>query len=139
MGTDVGGWIEIRTEPGLFWQPIILVDALPFRDYVVFGSIFGVRWGSSDPAREPFAADRGIPEDLSAYVKGEVRLEGAGQHHHSWVLWSELQDTWLATDLLSPLGGQMSKEWFALRGMMAVLAQYYGGDNVRLVVWFNTD
>lgn len=139
MGTDAHGWIELRTEPGLFWQPMVAVDVLPFRDYVVFGSVFGVRWGSSDPQCEPFAAYRGVPADVSAYVRSEIEVEGAGQHHHSWVLWSELQNTWLATDVRSPLGGHMTMEWFALRGMMAVLAEYYGGENVRLVVWFNSD
>lgn len=137
MGTDAHGWIELRTEPGLFWRPIVLIDTLPFRDYVVFGSIFGVASGSSDPMREPFAADRGIPADVSAYVKSEIQTEGAGQFHHSWVLWSEVQNTWLATDAKSPLSAPLSVEWLALRGMMSALAESYGADNVRLVIWFN--
>lgn len=139
MGTDAHGWIEIRTNPGMSWEPIIVVDALPFRDSIVFGSVFGVRWGSSDPAHGPIAADRGMPADVSAYVRREVQLEGAGQLHHSWILWSELQPTWLATDVCSPLGNPMTKEWLTLRSIMATLAEYCGADNVRLVIWFNSN
>jgi hypothetical protein len=130
MGTNSNGWVEVRTEAGRpYWDGVISVRPIFYRDYAVFGAAFGVRWGGGP---EPLAAHRGIPPDASGEVQYDcVPEEGTGQFEHSWVLWSELEHTWLATDTTSLTIG-----WHALRSLMTVLAGFYGSENVRLVIWF---
>lgn len=135
MSVTCEGWIEIRDPKMRWWSGVISVLPLHLQDYVVLGSIFGVQWGSSDPERGPFAVDRGLPVDASGRVRDEEPHD-PDNFRYSWVLWSELEDTWLATERKSPDGWPMSATWIALRGMMAALAEYVGSENVRLVLWF---
>lgn len=135
MAVDCEGWVEIRNPETQRWRGVISLLPLGLRDYIVFGSIFGVHWGSSDPKRESFAVDRGLPADASGRVKEEEPNDPEGCRY-SWVLWSELEGTWLATEQNSPDGLPMTITWITLRRMMAALGEYAGNENVRLVVWF---
>lgn len=138
MGITGYGWVELQNEETRRWSAVIDIEPLNLRDYIVFGSVFGVLWGSSDASREPFAVDRGIPDDTSYSVREEADVNVGSSHtHHSWVLWSELVDTWIATERQSPRGLPITAAWLALRDMMAALGRVYGGDNVRLVIWFS--
>lgn len=135
MSVDWDGWVETRNRETGWWSGVISVLPLHVRDYVVFGSIFGVHWDSSDPERGPFAVDRGLPADASGRVRNEEPQDADGCRY-SWVLWSELENSWLATEKDSSDGAPMMAGWITLRSMMAALAEYAGSENVRLVVWF---
>lgn len=91
------------------------------RDYKAFGQLFGVR-NAADV--EPLAAKRGLPDDVSLQVKEEAKY--SGHYAHSWISWQELKQSGWEGDI----------HWQATMKVLALLADLYGSEHVRLVVWF---
>jgi hypothetical protein len=94
MGTDINGWVEIKSLLSEDWLPAICnVTVLVERNYDAFGCLFGVK---NHAHFRPIAAERGLPEDLSPEVRQQsekaAQLAAQGAFlSPSWVLWSELK------------------------------------------------
>ncbi|MFI0479646.1 hypothetical protein [Actinomadura sp. 9N215] len=84
MGTDIYGWIEIR-DGTQGWRPETeLSDLYSDRDYDAFAWLFGLR---NIGDFQPLAANRGLPVDVSHYVRGQVE---EWQHGTTWISWAEV-------------------------------------------------
>jgi hypothetical protein len=161
MGVDISGWVETRYAGIEGWYGAIRIQNIVNRQYGMYASLFGVRNSDDGKATEvgrfrAIAAGRGAPPSLSAeYV--EERDTYGGAVGETWVLWSELaaidwdeegEDYIGETDHLQydEPGPGIRRErredhlngwWAKLFKLMAVLAEQFGADNVRLSVWFN--
>ena len=118
----------------------------------MYGSLFGVRNVS---LYRPLAPDRGFPTDLSLVVADQVEqlqpLLVTGEiRHASWLTWTEVEEIdWnelaqttepvglSSVDQIATRRDALTAPWMLLFDLMRRLAQDYGGDNVRLVVWFS--
>lgn len=92
MGTDIGGFVEVRPgwgEPRTSaWEYVADLDHLyTSRDYDLFGCLFGVR---NFAGFRPVASGRGVPTDLSRRGTEEWRTWAGSSHDPSWVTWAEL-------------------------------------------------
>jgi hypothetical protein len=143
MGVNIDGRVEIQNaffeQPERNdWHAVIDAGFILDRDYTMFGSMFGVRNSTSFA---PVAANRGLPADASEDLEALAIAEG--NHSHTWITWNELQavnwdevglvygtDQISRRDALGPAG-------ILLLEMMKPLVERYGGDCVRLVVWFD--
>ncbi len=100
MGTDIHGWIEIALQPfpedDKSWVALVDVLFLFWRDYDLFGCLFGVR---NYADFRPLAPDRGIPEDASTTVREGFFKEA---ENPSWILWSELKAVDWEEETLTP-------------------------------------
>ncbi|MGW7263385.1 hypothetical protein [Streptomyces sp. NPDC054842] len=156
MGTDIHGYIEVRSsfidssEPDddeLFfrWHPAVALDHVySGRSYAAFGCLFGVRGGFFPP----LAAQRGFPRDASRAVTRAFERQLEDAHSPSWISWAELEEAdWGSTESVaqpSSLETRLTRrevvrevDWGDVWSVMAVLAKRHGGENVRLVVWFD--
>jgi hypothetical protein len=129
MGIDIFGWIELQDKVEWGWRAAIKVNAIMGRSYEAFYHVFGTQWKDSSPP--PLAAGRGIPSDASR----NAHASEDGSFGHSWLLWSEVEGTPLA-DGIGPEGEQLGGDWRLLCELMACLGRHYGGEHVRLIVWF---
>lgn len=151
VSTGIYGSIEVRDLSRAAWDPempwfgcVDLWPLYPNNEYASFGCLFGVRnW----PGWQPVAAGRGLPDDVSTAVRTEyekcARLDDA-IHGSTWVSWPELRDLDVTVtppaphqemtrlDVLGPGTG-----WEHVFAVMRTLAQRFGEDGVRLVVWFD--
>lgn len=160
MGNDIAGWVEIRP-PEHEWTGAIRISDIVYRQYGMFASLFGVE-NSGAEARElgrfrAIAAGRGAPPDAS-YLYEEERDAMGGVVGETWVLWTELaaidwdEEGEYYIDVgppyvvhVDPGPGRRRERradyrnggWATLFKLMAVLAEQFGGDNVRLSVWFD--
>lgn len=93
MGTDIHGFIECRWDRWLdeddrAWNQVIDLSHLyNGRDYVAFGSLFGVRDTTSFRA---LADHRGLPHDVSKEVLADFEPWSDELHGESWITWAEL-------------------------------------------------
>ena len=103
MGTDIHGWVEIRSSGGT-WDGVLKIDSLAERVYDMFGCLFGV---TNHANFRPIVDQRGFPADLSEEATRElVEWEdewGVEPLWPTWITWQEIQDIdWeeeaLATD-----------------------------------------
>jgi hypothetical protein len=98
MGVDIAGWVEVKPE---YYDPpshldfdrqwVGVVSHLGFlvgRDYDAFGCLFGVKNAANFL---PLAAERGIPDDASPEVRGDIARYGEEAFSASWVTWAELR------------------------------------------------
>ena len=131
MGADVYGWVEIHNEGDEDWDGVIKASHLTYRDYNVFGTLFGIRKDIDKAHVKSIAERRGLPENLS-YDLGEELKKWQDIVAPSWISWQELKtvqwnerppDDW----------------WLVLFKMMEALAKQWGDANVRLVVWFDQE
>src|SRR5688572_17683382 len=184
MATDIHGWVEIYNTGS--WDGVIYIEWLVEQNYKLFGSFFGVQ-SSGEPA--PFAARRGLPEDVSEEAQHDFGVWKSAAHSPSWIGYHEIGqidwtqrviDYWklnayhmengtimfydrtlfnLPQDdrienpeafyidendpLLEPLKTTLqiildnTPGWKLLFAMMKQLAERYGNEGVRLVVWFD--
>jgi hypothetical protein len=156
----MSGWVEVRWLPPAYrpwhsplpWAAVIEVGSIIDQNSDMHGSLFGVRNVS---LYRPLAADRGLPSDLSLVAAEQVeRLRphfatGAIGHASSltWteidaIDWDELAQTTepvglSSVDHIATRRDALSQPWLLLFDLMRRLAQDYGHDNVRLVVWFD--
>ncbi|MFF2600535.1 hypothetical protein ACFVVB_15785 [Streptomyces californicus] len=93
MGTDMHGFIECRWDRWLdeddreWFRAVDLSHLYNGRDYVAFGSLFGVR---DTVSFRPLADHRGIPQDASGEVLTTLETWGDDRHGESWITWAEL-------------------------------------------------
>ena len=144
MGTDIIGWVEVQTPELGLWFGIVKVRWLVDRNYPLFGCLFG---HSERCDVEPLAPHRGIPESMSNEVRGDLDRVTPGA---TWVTWSELAGVVLSDEvgaqvgetehasLRQAIGEAITPGWVTLFRFMRMLAERYGSDHVRLVVWFDS-
>lgn len=160
MGADIHGWVETR-EPGReWWDSAIRIHDIVHRQYGMFASLFGVRNGNNGEATavgrfRAIAPDRGAPPGTSQCYTEELASYGGGVGA-TWALWSELAAIdWDEEGELyigdepphyvharpgrrrERRGDYLNGGWATLFKLMAVLAEQFGVDNVRLSVWFD--
>jgi len=104
MGTDIHGWVEIRTSDRAAWSPTAdVTDFIPTRRSLAFAVIFGARFDVDFP---PLVPKRGLPPDVSLEVRelatpdeepdkegmqrGLQRGENWEAHSHTFAIWAEL-------------------------------------------------
>jgi hypothetical protein len=160
MGVDIHGWVEVRLDPAedqarqplANWVAVLLVGSLLDRNADMFASLFGL---SNVSRFRPLAPDRGFPSDPSLVLAENIEQLGPwlarGEvGHPSWLTWAEINEIdWTETAQTNePVGlssvahvaarrDALSEPWELLFDLMRRLSQDYGGDNVRLVVWFS--
>jgi hypothetical protein len=87
MGCDIHTFIEAKVNG--HWHFAGSHDRFS-RNYRVFAELAGVR---GDPASgKPVAPDRGLPDDVSFWVKLESDRYGEDGHSHSWASWQEVAE-----------------------------------------------
>lgn len=138
MGVDILGWVEVNDPRRGGWNGMIRINYLVDRAYGVFAALFG---RTSSGIFDPIAQGRGIPEDKSNEVYYD-HPEAIGVAP-SWIGWNEIKAVdWkrVAEDAewSSEDGPLVTEGWALLFRLMEVLAQQYGDENVRLVVWFDS-
>jgi hypothetical protein len=86
MGTDISGWVEVKSPITGSWFAVVDAGWLLDRNYDAFCCMFGV----TDYANfMPIAKGRGIPANASQGVRQEFG-DGKWTHGASWVVWAEL-------------------------------------------------
>jgi hypothetical protein len=180
MGTDIGGWVEVKQYTS--WYGVIRVQDILDRHYDMFGCLFGVR---NYAGFVPVVEQRGMPDDASHEVKDDWwhTISKA----HTWISWEEIRGIdwdepaekldqrvhyyqrdengeWrfyqkaaggypphikVDKEQAIEIDGILYKvermvrrdalvyQWEFLFKMMEMLAERYGAENVRLVVWFD--
>lgn len=157
MGADIYGWVETREPGSEWWDSAIRIHNIVYRQYGMFASLFGVRNygnGATEVGRfRAIAPGRGTPPGASKYYLDECDESNVGA---TWVLWSELaaidwdeQGEEYIDDSGVVHGGPgtgrrrerrgdyLNGGWATLFKLMAVLAEQFGADNVRLSVSFD--
>ncbi len=162
MGADIHGWVEIRPR-NYRWDAAIIIDEIVYRQYGMFASLFGVRNGGGNDQVvavghfRAIAPGRGEPPEASYFYR-EERGNYGGAVGETWVLWSELAaidwdeegqlyvNDGPSSEVYSApgpdrrhdrRGDYLNGGWATLFKLMAVLAEQFGADNVRLSVWFD--
>lgn len=140
MGLDIDGWVEVwNADLQETWQAVVNVTPLLARENQVFAHVFGILPSGKrvDADYAPLAAARGIPLNASPEARewDPVEEPHADNKGHTWILWSELEPTPWGHGTF-PSGEPLPSNWGTLFDMMARLAQEYGTEHVRLVVWF---
>jgi len=87
MGCDIHGWVEVKEKYG--WASVICIDELIWRNYDMFGSLFGVR---NYAGFRPIAPNRGFPEDASYITKRDYKGWGIDAHSATWITWKEIKE-----------------------------------------------
>jgi hypothetical protein len=162
MGADIWGWVETREDVDQWWQSAIRIRDIVYRQYGMFASLFGLRNGNHGTVTEvgrfrAIAPGRGAPPQASGWYTEERDAYG-GAVGETWVLWSELAvidweeegEDYLSDEpphvVWSTPGPARRRErrgdylnggWATLLKLMALLAEQFGADNVRLSVWFD--
>jgi hypothetical protein len=140
VGVDCYGWVEVHNPTdirgvrfGDWWSGVIRINDIVDRNYRAYGYFFD----AVNHVDSPLAGHRGVPSQMShealadaaAFADDPTELTGV-----TWILWSEIQASdWRTISDLGALG------WELLFTLMADLAAVYGGDHVRLVIWFDPD
>ena len=136
MGVDCYGWVEVHDPSSRndvrfsdWWSGVIRINDIVDRNYRAYGYFFDVR----NPFDTSLAGRRGAPPKLSQEALADAG-DPADLSAASWVLWSEIQaNDWRTRPELGALG------WELLFTLMENLAEYYGSERVRLVIWFDHD
>lgn len=136
MGCNLHGYLEVNKNPESERQYWHTVHELPYtRNYVFYAVLAGVRnyWNIT-----PISAPKGLPEDVGMMSKGQAEDDGPDGHTHSWLTYKELSDyDWLSTTSDFMVIDKIDMFFKALMGEMRFLAGEYGGENVRIVFWFD--
>ena len=156
MGVDLYGYIEIKkaeVDESLgeaIWFFVVDVDILVERNTDAFGCLFGVR----NPNHfVPVAANRGVPHDASR-IGQHANENPEWFHSHTWVTWRELRQVNWQESVERRKDENSQEPTFSAKSeritraeavgdtfdlvfdLMKRLAQSFGDDSVRLVVWF---
>ena len=116
------GWVEVRINKR--WYGVIEASHILWKkNFDVFEKLFGL-YGHEDEAVAPY---RGIPRDASFEVKEHPLIDELTAFGHTWISYRELKEN---EEILT-------EDWKLLLKMMDALAEHYGEENVRLVIWFD--
>ena len=127
MGCDIHGWVEVKHHGVQSFDYKVVDINFINRNYTIFGYLFGVR----GDCEHPIAPKRGLPSNVSSYVAEESEDYGTDGHSHSWISLKEINNALLKEEI------EFTSDWQLLFSLMEKLGNYYGEDNVRLVVWFD--
>lgn len=129
MGCDIHSFAEKKTDSG--YEP---VDQHPFskRNHEVFGFLADVRNYS---AVTPISTPRGLPGDVSAYVRDKYRSFGMDAHTPSWLSVAELAA--FNYDAETDEGVRMTWREFLGDGFFEDLAKLKESGADRVVFWFD--
>jgi hypothetical protein len=86
MGTDISGWVEVKSRGSGRWLAAVDAGTLLDRDYDAFCCVFGA---TSYANFVPIAKGRDIPVDASQRVRADFG-DGKWTHGASWVTWGQL-------------------------------------------------
>ncbi len=162
MGTDIHGYIEFRLHHTVgIWCGAINIGPMAERYYNLFGYLFGVR-GSGDKFL-PIASDRGIPPDVAEVTA--LAFQSFEGEEATWIGWREFRDAIAAghsihayqqskygelravekqvslvePDYFTAIGPlPLGPGWQLIVDLGDRLAQHYGEERIRLVVWFDS-
>lgn len=131
MAWNIDGWLEINeTGDSDAWMVLVELDenldAGLDREYGILSSFFGVKAKESEKA---IAANRGLPENVSTEIRKHSDSCAGSVHGHTWINYQEIVDSDCQTDSLCD-------SWKTILACMARLAEEYGNENVRMVIWF---
>jgi hypothetical protein len=158
VGADIYGWVETREASSEWWDSAIRIHDIVYRQYGMFASLFGVRNGPHGAATaigrfRAIAFGRGAPPGASEYFAAE--FSGVGETWASWselaaIDWNEEGELYIADEPPHTVyaeaglgrrrerrGDYLNGGWATLFRLMAVLADQFSADNVRLSVWFD--
>ncbi|MFI0941366.1 hypothetical protein [Streptomyces sp. NPDC021020] len=150
MSTDVSGMIECRSGARLWgfgdedcvWEAGIGLFLLNRGNaYDGLACLFGVR---NSFGFRPVAEGRGFPDDASDGLRGEFAGCGGSRDVYgaTWLTWAELDSAdWEETDASGTRtrasAAGFGTGWGRVWGVMRILSEVHGAENVRLVVWFH--
>jgi len=86
MGCDIHAYLEVKNNNG-DWLFINEPEKINQRNYRLFATLAGVR---NSFGIDPISNPRGIPEDVTDYVKGEFDTWEGDGHNHSYLTAKEL-------------------------------------------------
>jgi hypothetical protein len=90
MGCDIHMCIEAKPWADRSWEPMMMEDACyDTRNYDLFSWLANVR-NYGEKSITPLAEPRGLPPDVSDFVKRHFDAWGPDCHSHSWLLVSEV-------------------------------------------------
>jgi len=87
MRCDIHGWVEVKEVD--IWRAVINIRGIIWRNYDMFGCLFGVR---NYAGFRPIAPNRGIPEDASYRTKDDYDKWGLDAHSATWITWKEIKE-----------------------------------------------
>jgi hypothetical protein len=142
MSERLVGWVEVRN-PTAPWSPGEWAPALDLEAILEDGARITMRPPFHNAAPEdggPLAPGRGLPADVSDLVAHE-----AGRRAMPWfcahLTWAELAPL-RRDDHEGPEGQEhgrlwepLSDDWRLVFRLMAPLAEAYGAEHVRLILW----
>jgi len=147
MGWDALGLVELRRDN--MWSGAINAEPIiTHRNYAMYANLFGIL--NSWQLYQPIIGIRGMPPDASRELIEkfrEVKDNGlmTDKIQLTWITWREIEAVdWdesngkVDIETGSPRYRReaRSEEWNLLFDLMRILADNYGDDNVRLIVWF---
>jgi hypothetical protein len=139
MTMHTTGWVEVRDPYHFFphsmgpnphpcWEAVLLLQPLVSKHFIQFGG--AVEWGAVNAA-----LSEGLPADASdlaaeSYASDETAYDGIVSPP-GWATWATLR----------PLGWNAppGSDWQLLAHILDLLAQRYGADNVRIILWTLTN
>lgn len=126
MTTFMSGWVEARSTQHAYagWVPVVDIDIFASGQQSRMSQLFMELPGASHP---PIVPQRGLPADTSTLVRREAQASDT-KWGETWCAWAELMP-YARADVVG-------EEWLVLLSVMQSLADYYGADNVRLIVWY---
>ncbi len=165
MGTDIHMFAEVRKNNK--WYPewtskfnrgeerrgYYRHEIFPHRSYDTFAILAGVRNGVgfagcyTGEGFNPISAPRGLPEDVSPYVKHMSDFWGEDGHNHSWLTLAELTSfDWnqrtkvisggeLESVLYKDVAGDLLED--TIPKLTELAAPLDGAEDVRIVFWFD--
>lgn len=132
MGCDIHTFIEAKVDGKWHFAGTNRFG----RDYGIFAELAGVR--GAPAFGDPVAADRGLPGDVSFWVKKELDRWGEDAHSHSWMTWQEVS---ALADRCKPVdSGYLPRRFGFLLGNYVVDEEEWrdaGIEDVRIVFWFD--
>lgn len=135
MTMHTGGWIEVRLPDWDGPRPVDMTVHEPMWEAIFYAEPF-ITWEYQEACRragfDQVAAIRhvGLPTDVSARVRADYEADAnawAGAALPEWAEWRSITGIeWHTSN---------DSGWMLIMRMGAGLAQRYGEDNVRLVLW----
>lgn len=147
MGCDIHPYVECRDKDTGKWVPIVMELVTPIRyknsdqevscyngrDYTMFGVLAGVR-GVNDPIVDP----RGIPYDVTDYVKEKYEAGEDCYHTPSWLTLAELRLATKDKKRYNKMERASLKPLIHAIDFMGDQAWFFGSDmDIRVVFWFD--
>jgi hypothetical protein len=120
------GVIEIRRTTSGWWDGVVNIEALVEAVPEVTGPLFDV---DNDKGLKPIAARREVPADRSFMTETLLKEMGILHYNDSWIGSDEIEEVFSVT--------RPKKGWATVFNLIKNFASQYGGENVRLIVWFS--